>query len=167
VCCVADVDETFFLRNYRLASLNVSFSFRALNCLCGSIFFLTHWCCVGSCFNASLPILAPPPVTILIFLPSSLTSAKIQWTFWLFLFLFSWIFPKSVGTSSVSWSMCDNTYMSLVEVETPLHNFLVIRSCGTLLDPYLIQILLYLILHLCIHLDILTVHCTEVPGYTT
>jgi hypothetical protein len=61
--------------------------------------------------------------------------------------------------------------MSLVEVDTPLHNALDVGSCGTLLGLYLIQILLYLILHLCIHLNILVVHCTEVRdciawGYT-
>jgi len=99
------VNMTFFLRNSFLASLNVSFSFLASNCLCGSIFFLTHWCCAGSCFIASDPILAPLRVTILMFLPSSFTSAEIHWTFWLFWFLFSWIFPKSVGQSYVSWSI--------------------------------------------------------------
>jgi hypothetical protein len=36
------------LRNSCLASLNVSFSFHASNCLCVSVFFFTHWCCVGS-----------------------------------------------------------------------------------------------------------------------
>jgi hypothetical protein len=60
----------------------------------------------------------------------------------------------------------DNTYMSEVEVEIPLHNVLVVGSCGTLLDLCLFQILLYLILHLCIQLDILVVHCIEVPDCT-
>jgi hypothetical protein len=44
-------------------------------------------------------------------------------------------------------------------VGIPLHNFLAIGSCDKLLD-------LYLILHLCFHLDLLTVHCIEVPSYT-
>jgi hypothetical protein len=61
----------------------------------------------------------------------------------------------------------DNTYMSLVEVDTPLHNFLVVGIYDTLLDLFLVQTILYLILHLCIHLDLLVVRCTEVPGYTT
>jgi hypothetical protein len=52
--------------------------------------------------------------------------------------------------------------MSLVEVDTLLHNFLVVGSCGTLLDLCLIQILLYHILHL----DLLVVHCTEATDYT-
>jgi hypothetical protein len=56
--------------------------------------------------------------------------------------------------------------MSSVEVENPLHNVLVVGSCGTLLVLCLIQILLCLILHLCIHLDLLVVHCIGVPGYT-
>jgi hypothetical protein len=42
----------------------------------------------------------------------------------------------------------DSTYMSQVEVDIPLHNVLTIGSCGTLLDLYLFQILLYLVLHL-------------------
>jgi hypothetical protein len=50
--------------------------------------------------------------------------------------------------------------MSLVEVDTPLHNVMVVGSCGTLLDLFLVQILLYL----CIHLDLLAVHCTKVHG---
>ena len=56
--------------------------------------------------------------------------------------------------------------MSLVKVDIPLHNVLVVGSCGTLLVLCLIQILLYLILRLCIHLDLLAVRCTVVPGYT-
>jgi hypothetical protein len=56
--------------------------------------------------------------------------------------------------------------MSLVEVDTPLRNVLAIGSCEKILDLCLIQILLYLVLHLCIHLDILARHCTEVPDYT-
>jgi hypothetical protein len=56
--------------------------------------------------------------------------------------------------------------MSLVEVDTPSHNFMVFGICGTLLDLFPIQILLYLFIHLYIHLDLLAVHCIEVPGYT-
>jgi hypothetical protein len=56
--------------------------------------------------------------------------------------------------------------MSQVEVDIPLHSVLVVGSYGTLLDLCLFQILLYLILHLCIHLDLLVVHCTEAPDYT-
>ena len=60
----------------------------------------------------------------------------------------------------------DNKYMSLVEVDIPLHNILVVGSCGTPLGLCLIQILFYLILHLYIQPDLLEVHCTEVPIYT-
>jgi hypothetical protein len=56
--------------------------------------------------------------------------------------------------------------MPLVEVDIPLHIFLDVGSYGKLLDLCLFQILLYLFLHLCIHLDLLAVHCTEVPDYT-
>jgi hypothetical protein len=56
--------------------------------------------------------------------------------------------------------------MSLVEVETPLHNVLTIGSCGTLLVLYLIQILFFLILHLYIHLDLHAMRCIEVHDYT-
>jgi hypothetical protein len=89
VCYAADVNATYFLRNSYLASANVSFSLCASNCLCGSRFFLTHWCCTRSCLTVSVPILAPPRVTILMFLPSSLAFAEIYWTFWLFWFFFS------------------------------------------------------------------------------
>jgi hypothetical protein len=57
--------------------------------------------------------------------------------------------------------------MSLVEVEIPLHNVLDVGSCGTLLDLFLFQIFLHLVLPLYIHLDLLVVRCTEVPDYTT
>jgi hypothetical protein len=60
----------------------------------------------------------------------------------------------------------DSTYISLVGVDNPLHNVLVVRSCGTLLVLYLVQILLYLILHLYIHLNLCVVYCAEVPDYT-
>jgi hypothetical protein len=56
--------------------------------------------------------------------------------------------------------------MSLVEVGIPLHNVVVVGNCDTLMDLCLIQILLYLVLHLCIHLDLLMVPCIEVPDYT-
>jgi hypothetical protein len=58
----------------------------------------------------------------------------------------------------------DNTYMSQVGVDITLHNVLVVGSYGTLLDLFLFQIL-YLVLHLGIHLDLLVLHCTEVPDY--
>jgi hypothetical protein len=41
---------------------------------------------------------------MLMFFSSSLTSAEIHWTFWLFSFLFSWIFPNSVRNYFVSSS---------------------------------------------------------------
>jgi hypothetical protein len=52
--------------------------------------------------------------------------------------------------------------MSLVGVDNPLHNVLVVGSCGTLLVLYLIQILLCLVLHI----NLRVVHCTKVHGYT-
>jgi hypothetical protein len=60
----------------------------------------------------------------------------------------------------------DSTYMSLVEVGTPLHNVLSIGSFGTLLGLSLFQILLCIILHLSIQPDLLAVRCTKVLGYT-
>jgi uncharacterized membrane protein YdbT with pleckstrin-like domain len=60
----------------------------------------------------------------------------------------------------------ESTYMSLVEVDTPLRNVLVVGSYGTLLVLFLIQILLFLVLHLYIHLHLLMVCCTGVLGYT-
>jgi len=99
------VDTTFCLRNYFMASFKVSFSFPASNCLGGSIFFLIHWCCTGSCLAASSIVLAPPHVTMLMFLPSSLASVEIHYMFWLFCFCFSCIFPKSVVQSSIFWSV--------------------------------------------------------------
>jgi hypothetical protein len=61
----------------------------------------------------------------------------------------------------------DNTYMSWVEVDIPLHSVLVVGSCGTLMYLCLFQILLYLILHLYIQFDLLAVHCIEEPDYTS
>ena len=52
--------------------------------------------------------------------------------------------------------------MSLVEVETPVHNFLAVGIFGILLSLYLIQILLFLVLHI----NLRVVHCTKVHGYT-
>jgi hypothetical protein len=75
-------------------------------------------------------------------------------------------FPRVLGCLLYHDLLRNNTYMSLVEVDNPLHNVLVVGSCGTLPVLCLIEILLYLILHLCIHLDLLGVHCTWVPGYT-
>jgi hypothetical protein len=60
----------------------------------------------------------------------------------------------------------DNTCMSQVEVDIPLHSFLDVGGCGTLLDLCIFQILLYLVLHLCILLDFLMVRCIEAPDYT-
>jgi hypothetical protein len=62
--------------------------------------------------------------------------------------------------------LCDSTYMLLVEVNNPLHSVLVVSSCDTLLVLCLIQILCFLILQLCIHLELLMVCCTEVSRYT-
>jgi hypothetical protein len=75
-------------------------------------------------------------------------------------------FPRVLGNILCHGILRDSIYMSLVEVDTPLRNVLVVGSCGTLLVLFLIQILLYLVLHLCIHLDLLVVHCNGVPGYT-
>jgi hypothetical protein len=58
--------------------------------------------------------------------------------------------------------LCDSTYISLVGVNTPLHNVLVVGTYDTLLVLCLVQILLYLILHL----YILVACYTEVLGYT-
>ena len=55
--------------------------------------------------------------------------------------------------------------MSQVGVDIPLHSFLDFGIYGILLDLYLFQILLYLILHLCIHLDLLMECCTMVHYY--
>jgi hypothetical protein len=74
-------------------------------------------------------------------------------------------FPRVLYNLLCHGLLCDSTYMWLVEVETPLHSVLVVGSYGTLLVSCLTQILLSLILHLCIHLDLLTVCCTEVLGY--
>jgi hypothetical protein len=52
----------------------------------------------------------------------------------------------------------ENTCMSQVEVDIPLHNALVVGSYGILLD---------LFLHLCIQFDLLAVHCTKASDYTT
>jgi hypothetical protein len=60
----------------------------------------------------------------------------------------------------------DNTCMSQVEVDILLDNVMVIRSYDILLDLCLFQILLYLVLHLCIHVDLLVVCCTEAHDYT-
>jgi hypothetical protein len=56
--------------------------------------------------------------------------------------------------------------MSMVEVENPLHNVLVVGSYGILLALCLSQMLLFLVLHLCIHLNLLIMDCIGVPGYT-
>jgi hypothetical protein len=56
--------------------------------------------------------------------------------------------------------------MSLVEVEIPFHNVLVVEIFGTLLTLFLFQIILYLVLHLFIHLDLVMARCTEILGYT-
>ena len=101
---VVYVDAMSTFNNSCLACLNIPFSLCASNCFCGSTFFFTHWCCDGSCLTASSPVLAPPCVTILIFLPSSLYFVEIHWAFWLFWFLFSWIFLNSVRQCSMSWS---------------------------------------------------------------
>jgi hypothetical protein len=74
--------------------------------------------------------------------------------------------------------MHDNTYKSLVEVEILLHNVLIADNCDIPLVLYLIQNLLWIILPLCILLDILSSHyiealdcivryCTEVVPYCT
>ena len=62
--------------------------------------------------------------------------------------------------------MRDNTYKSLVQVDILLHSVQVVGSCGIPLVLYLFQSLLYLVLHLCSHLDLITVHCTVEHGYT-
>jgi hypothetical protein len=79
---------------------------------------------------------------------------------------FTGSFPRVLGNILCHGLLHDSTYMSLVEVDNPLHNFLVFGSCGTLQVLFLIQILLFLVLHLCIHPDILVVCCIGVPGYT-
>jgi hypothetical protein len=56
--------------------------------------------------------------------------------------------------------------MSQVEVDIPLHNALDVGSYGTLLDLFLIQILLCLILHLCSQRDLRAVYYTGVPDCT-
>jgi hypothetical protein len=55
--------------------------------------------------------------------------------------------------------------MLQVEVDIPLHNVLVIGSCDILLDLCLSKILLFPILHLCININLLAVHCIEVLDY--
>jgi hypothetical protein len=75
-------------------------------------------------------------------------------------------FPRVLGSLLCHGLLCENTYMLSVEVKNPLHNVLVVGSCGTLLVLCLVQILLCLVLHLCIHLDLLVVCCTGVLGYT-
>jgi hypothetical protein len=99
------------------------------------------------------------------FLPSSLASIEIHWTFWLFWFLFLGSSPRVSDNILCHDQLHDNTYMSLVGMDIPLHNVLVVGSFGTLLVLCLVQILLFLILHLYIHLDLLMAHCTEVHIY--
>jgi hypothetical protein len=62
--------------------------------------------------------------------------------------------------------MRDNTYMLHVEVDILLHSVLVVDSYGIPPFLYLFQSLLYLVLHLYVHLDLLMAHCTEAPYYT-
>jgi hypothetical protein len=100
------------------------------------------------------------------FLPSSLDSAEIHWTFFFYGSFFLGYFPRVLDNLLYHGLMRENTYTLLVEVDSPLHNFLDFFICGTLLDLFLLQIILYLVFHLCIHLDILTLHCTEVHGYS-
>jgi hypothetical protein len=76
-------------------------------------------------------------------------------------------FPRVLGSVMCHGLLHGSTYMSLVEVENTLHNVLVVGIFGTLLVRFLVQIHLYLIVHLCIHLNLLMVCCTGVPGYTT
>jgi hypothetical protein len=75
-CCEVSVVSSFW--NSCWASVNISFSFCALNCFLGLGFFLTHWFCVGSCRTMSFHVFVPPRVTMLIFCPSSLASAEIH-----------------------------------------------------------------------------------------
>jgi hypothetical protein len=56
--------------------------------------------------------------------------------------------------------------MSEVEVDILLQSVLVVDSYGIPTILYLFQNLLYLILHLCIQLDLLVGHCTEATDYT-
>ena len=57
--------------------------------------------------------------------------------------------------------------MSQVEVYIILHSVLIVEIYGIPLVLFLFQSLLYLVLHLCSQLDLLTVRCTGVPSYTT
>jgi len=62
--------------------------------------------------------------------------------------------------------MRNNTYMSQVEVDIPLHSVLVVGSYGIVLDLASSKFSSTSSLHLCIHFNLLMVHCTEALDYT-
>ena len=102
--CAFEVEAIFSYKISCLACLNVYFSLCAYKCCWGVVFFLNHWCWLWFWFSAHSPGLVPPQATILIFFPSSsLVSMEIHWTFWLFWFLLSCIFVRSIGQYSVVW----------------------------------------------------------------
>jgi hypothetical protein len=74
-------------------------------------------------------------------------------------------FPRVLDNVLCHGLLRESTYMLQLEVDNPLHNFLVVGNFGALLVLFFIQILLYRILHLCIHLNRLVVCSTEVPSY--
>jgi hypothetical protein len=73
LCCI--VSAMFSFCNSCQASIKISFSLCTLNFFLGLVFFFTHWLCAGSCRTVSFPVFVPPRVTLLMFHPSSLTSA--------------------------------------------------------------------------------------------
>jgi hypothetical protein len=115
--------------------------------------------CVSSCLGSSLSDYIDVSPIIVGFYRDPLDILVVLVHFFLDL-------PKKCRQSFVSDLLCNSTYMSLVRVDIPLHNFLVVGSCGTLMVLCLVQILIYLVLYLYIHIDLCMVHCTEVPGYT-
>jgi hypothetical protein len=62
--------------------------------------------------------------------------------------------------------MHDNTYNLLVEEDILLHNVPVVDNCDIPLVLYLVQKPLFLVLHLCSLLDLLSMCCTEAPNCT-
>jgi hypothetical protein len=100
-CAVTTMSS--FWNSYQ-ASVNISFSFCASIYLLVSGFFYTHLFCAGSYWTASFPVFVPPRVTMFMFRLSSIASAKIHRTSWLFWFFFFCIVTSSVRHSFVSWS---------------------------------------------------------------
>jgi hypothetical protein len=72
------VGKMFSFWNSCRASVKISFSLCASNSFLGSVFFFIHLFSTSSCRTTSFPIFVPPRVTILMFRPSSLTSAEIH-----------------------------------------------------------------------------------------